>query len=222
MSPCEKLGYKVGDKFLFSEKGVESWKRPHDMIITLIEDDDSQIPLFRFDDENDEHYVALENVYKLEDDFRVGDTVKIVRKIESNHKHGMGFGKKWGNSWVDNMDRYLDKTMTIASIADNGVCFVEDNYYSFPLASLQLVGRDNKNKDADPSDTDKTLADILTPPQNVFEVFKEFADDCADNYDVLLIVKRDSYALEFDHYEWAGDSETIIKTINLLRQLHLA
>lgn len=79
MTPCEKLGYKVGDKFTFVEglppAGIESATGFQcDQTITLHLDDGSAVPLFSGENTKYQHadgkpgaFVALGLLTKVED-----------------------------------------------------------------------------------------------------------------------------------------------------------
>jgi hypothetical protein len=70
--------------------------------------------------------------------FKVGGKVKIVRKVETHDKDGMGVGKEWMNSWNRSMKDYIGQKGRIESITDHGVS-LEDTSYSWPLAALELL-----------------------------------------------------------------------------------
>lgn len=68
-------------------------------------------------------------------EFKVGDKVKIVRKVEGKYG-GMGHGKDWHNSWVSTMTRSIGKTDEITDITDNGVSLKGEGF-GWPLAALE-------------------------------------------------------------------------------------
>lgn len=78
-------------------------------------------------------------------DFRVGDTVKIVRLEEEEAPNGMGDGKVWQNAWAPAMDQTIGFTYEINDIDENGVHFVSDedhdNWYAYPLSALENLSR---------------------------------------------------------------------------------
>lgn len=64
LTPCEKLGYKVGDKFVMtSNEGVKGFNIGDEIV--LIGDDDSQCPKFFSHCVNDCRYILLDNVQKM-------------------------------------------------------------------------------------------------------------------------------------------------------------
>ena len=71
MTPCEKLGYKVGDKFIVVDKSGEMF--PPNTIVTLNYDDGSAAPLFsgsscRYDlAKGGGAYMNLQRVKKIDD-----------------------------------------------------------------------------------------------------------------------------------------------------------
>jgi len=67
--------------------------------------------------------------------FRIGDTVRVVRKVES-HSYG------WRNSWVTEMDKTVGRIGTILDINDGGVAvdISEINIiYGFCVFSLEKI-----------------------------------------------------------------------------------
>jgi hypothetical protein len=76
---------------------------------------------------------------EMTQEFKIGDRVKVVRKVPSNDPNGMGCGLQWCNSWNDSMDEFIGKEGVIDhfvpynSGANLGGCF------SFPISSLELV-----------------------------------------------------------------------------------
>lgn len=61
MTPCEALGYKVGDVFIYINDDMHC---PEGMELTLFKDDDTNCPLFK-DNDGDIHCCMLEDVEKL-------------------------------------------------------------------------------------------------------------------------------------------------------------
>jgi len=75
MTPCQKLGYNVGDKFVVIIDNPKRYNFTKGSIITLYADDGSVLPLFKSIIGGDEFYISLEDVEKI------GDTNKYVRTI---------------------------------------------------------------------------------------------------------------------------------------------
>jgi hypothetical protein len=69
--------------------------------------------------------------------FKVGDKVKIVRKVETHDKNGMGLGREWKNCWNPAMDGLIGESGKIGNITDQGA-WVDDVSYYWPLSSLEL------------------------------------------------------------------------------------
>lgn len=78
-------------------------------------------------------------------ELKVGDRVKVVRKVEGYHPDGMGPGEEWLNSWIPSMDDAIGKTATIVEIdlvtgyslrSDELSCWDD---YDFPLLALERV-----------------------------------------------------------------------------------
>lgn len=74
MTPCEKLGYKVGDYFLVVNPGAFT----AGSIIQMCHDEDDGVPAFsliqgnsRYGSEERPHYVALKRVRKLSPEERI-------------------------------------------------------------------------------------------------------------------------------------------------------
>ena len=66
---------------------------------------------------------------------KVGDRVRVVRKVESN-------SDGWNNTWeAPEMDQYINngRVYTIARISDMGVRFEEDDGYGWPVSALELA-----------------------------------------------------------------------------------
>lgn len=89
MTPCEKLGYKVGDRFEANGSSVFC----DGTILTLVKDDYSAIPLFevvdsRHDRKGREGYCSLENVTKIshtKTQLRPGDYVSTEGMTEEQY-----------------------------------------------------------------------------------------------------------------------------------------
>ena len=75
MTPCQKLGYNVGDKFVVIIDNPKRYNFTKGSIITLYEDDGSDFPLFKSIVGDDEFYASLKEIEKIE------DTNKYVRTI---------------------------------------------------------------------------------------------------------------------------------------------
>lgn len=77
LTPCEKLGYKVGDKFVMTEsESVEGFKLGDEVV--LIEDDGTQSPKFFSKSVNDDLYVRLDNVQKVDKESAKDESVKAI------------------------------------------------------------------------------------------------------------------------------------------------
>lgn len=63
--------------------------------------------------------------------FKVGDRVKVIRKVTQENG--------WGNSWCPDMDYYIGKIYTIKTIDQYGVLLGDKWNYGFPFGSLELV-----------------------------------------------------------------------------------
>lgn len=74
--------------------------------------------------------------------FKVGDTVKIVRKVEDNYKG-------WKNNWAYDMSRNLEKVSTIKSISSRGI-YLYNLAYGYPAHSLELVSSVEETTNDDP------------------------------------------------------------------------
>lgn len=70
--------------------------------------------------------------------FKIGDKVKVVRKVETHSFDGMGEGIEWGNSWTSKMNDSIGKTFIIRSYyPQGGYSFVGD-INEYPEAALEL------------------------------------------------------------------------------------
>lgn len=63
---------------------------------------------------------------------KVGDKVKVVRTALSKENG-------WGNAWVTDMDESVNKEFTIRKISEDGIRFVEDDYFAYPYFILEKV-----------------------------------------------------------------------------------
>lgn len=82
--------------------------------------------------------------------FKVGDKVKVVAFVPSNHFLGMNGTDLetdlWRNSWTNEMDSYVNngEIYTIKKIIHSGVYFVEKPRYGFPALALKLANKKRK------------------------------------------------------------------------------
>jgi len=87
-------------------------------------------------------------------EFKVGDTVRVMRQEEDDAPNGMGDGIPWENSWIGgtveqslkgeyktDMDAFLGLEFVIEDIDFYGVTFEDSSgyAYAFPLSSLDKV-----------------------------------------------------------------------------------
>ena len=75
MTPCQKLGYNVGDKFVVIIDNPKQYNFTKGSIITLYADDDSDFPLFKSIIGGDEFYISLEDVEKIRDTNKYARTI---------------------------------------------------------------------------------------------------------------------------------------------------
>ncbi len=66
MTPCQKLGYNVGDKFVVLIDNPKRYNFTKGSIITLYADDDSDFPLFKSIVRGVKLYISLEDLEKIE------------------------------------------------------------------------------------------------------------------------------------------------------------
>lgn len=80
MTPCEKLGYKVGDRFVVIRPELVTGGMSAGDIIILHRDDGSSMPLFRKEGEDYAHdcgYLeAIKPLRKLDNTLKTGDTIE--------------------------------------------------------------------------------------------------------------------------------------------------
>lgn len=94
MTPCEKLGYKVGDKFIVLVKDEAAVGFTQGQTVTLAKDDGSSNPLFRGKNtiRNGEAYLSLHKVKKIEgqSDMNKDFTKDMLRTgMRVVHRNGM-------------------------------------------------------------------------------------------------------------------------------------
>ena len=78
MTPCQKLGYNVGDKFVVIIANLKRYNFTKGSIITLYEDDGSDIPLFKSIPGGEILYISLEGIEKIEDTNKYARTIHGV------------------------------------------------------------------------------------------------------------------------------------------------
>lgn len=96
-----------------------------------------------------------------EQEFQVGNVVRVMRQVEDFDPNGMGNGVAWENTWVgiggeagDNspvgMNKMLGMTGIIEDIAAEGVEFEGSGQlsYLYPLASFDFISATKQVKDA--------------------------------------------------------------------------
>ena len=66
--------------------------------------------------------------------FKVGDKVKVARKLSQGIYTLLGFA----NAWTEGMDRCVGKEYTIVEISERGI-YLEDCIYFYPPSCLDLV-----------------------------------------------------------------------------------
>mgnify|MGYP001232478946 CR=1 FL=1 len=62
MTPCQKLGYNVGDKFVVIKEDILA----KGSIVTLYKDDGSDLPIFKSIVGGVEFYISIEEIEKIE------------------------------------------------------------------------------------------------------------------------------------------------------------
>lgn len=105
MTPCEKLGYKVGDEFEFTGDSHHGYRRGE--TVTLIKDDKSQAPWFKCGTRN--HCAYLHDIKPLRITLRPGDYVSTEGMTKDQYhavaRAFMGAGaSKFGDE--DKRDRW--------------------------------------------------------------------------------------------------------------------
>lgn len=163
MTPCEKRGYKVGDRFrVIRPDNQEEFSIGS--IVELSYDDGSSCPKFdliegscRYEDgvntkkgaytsldyveplketnmTLEDAYLTLHNACGIE----VGDTVKVLRKAETDE---MG----WNNSWTTSMNKSIGKEFKVLRDANKRGFEISDSFgLSYPFFVLELVKKAEK------------------------------------------------------------------------------
>jgi hypothetical protein len=76
-------------------------------------------------------------------EIKVGDVVRVVRKVKSQAADGMGEGKEWGDYWVSTMDDWVGLECIVQRVNafDGYTLFTEvrEHSFYFPLAAIELV-----------------------------------------------------------------------------------
>ena len=78
MTPCQKLGYKVGDRFVVIIDNLKQYSFAKGSIITLYKDDGSDFPLFKSIVGGAELYMPLEEIEKIRDTNKYARTIHGV------------------------------------------------------------------------------------------------------------------------------------------------
>jgi hypothetical protein len=69
---------------------------------------------------------------KPDNEIKVGDFVKVLRKVES-------YSEGWGDEWVTEMDEYVGNAYYVSKVGENGVPSVLLNDWHFPQFVLEKV-----------------------------------------------------------------------------------
>lgn len=134
MTPAEKLGYKVGDKF----RVIGGNDFPIDTLVTLKIDDATHMPKFERED-RDTKWIKLSNVEPYEDyqnltDLEVGDTVRCISENKSK------IGGKGGAGWKAGKEFVISSTRSV----ENGkVYFPEGSGFGVYSDAVRLVKKKN-------------------------------------------------------------------------------
>jgi len=103
---------------------------------------EENIPRLFGEEDKKKSYQERQDEWIRDHGLKKGDKVRVVRKAV-NHESG------WDTSWLDNMDKYIDKVVTIKQIdADGGIRLLYGMHsYYFPYFVLEPV-KDDKLKEA--------------------------------------------------------------------------
>jgi hypothetical protein len=72
-------------------------------------------------------------------EFKVGDKVRVARKVETDDPNGMGEGKPWDNAWVSEMSYLIGSVAEVEEIDPALGVILSGSYYLYPLAALELI-----------------------------------------------------------------------------------
>jgi hypothetical protein len=72
-------------------------------------------------------------------EFKIGDRVKVVRKVPSNDPDGMGIGCIWGDNWIDEMDEAIGMSGVVEWFCTRSRGIDIGLGYNFPSSSLKLI-----------------------------------------------------------------------------------
>lgn len=101
-----------------------------------------------------------------ENDLKVGDYVKIIRKV--NDKDGF-----WNATWIDEMDDYVDKTLKISKIIESKGYITLENNCIYPYFVLEKV-EPPKPKYVPFESKEEFIAAYI----DAVPIFKAVDDDC--------------------------------------------
>lgn len=93
-----------------------------------------------------EKYIAAEKAFIANFDLKVGDTVKVLRKVKD--KEG-----GWDNVWdEDDMDDSIGEELTIESFSIHAHGITLSNFFDYPYFCLELVSPSNITIELDSGD----------------------------------------------------------------------
>ncbi len=134
-------------------------------------------------------------------EFKVGDKVKVVRKVEQEDG--------WGDDWVFNMTDSINLTGEVINVSKTQgvrVQFDDDYYWNFPPSSLELVQEEEQSSESftEYNVVSKPKHYMLFPEKNieVRHLMKVLADRLSSNlYSSMFIsdyIQMQQYLLRFD------------------------
>ena len=228
-TPCEELGYKVGDKFVV--EGSYLFKDGTELY--LVFDDDTTWPCFSIINkelsssdimhvDGISAFIPLDEVIKVSStttptqyQFKKGDKVKVVKKCSS--RTNCHYGEKWECVWVSAMDGIVGEVGEVIEIYDKvrdevtGIC-VDFEYirWNLPSDSLELVVEDTI------ADTQPDAIELMNAASEEISKFGDMVDSwlakAEDKPQELLLDKFYKFKEELSYHSAVlvvGDSITL-------------
>lgn len=104
-TPCEKLGYKVGDKFRVTDS---IYKIPKDWVLILVEDDGTDDPLFRT------LFKVRDNKYYVQSHILLSHVEPYIEEMEKTYNNTIKFNpeslrriREYGHNIIEEETMYL-------------------------------------------------------------------------------------------------------------------
>jgi hypothetical protein len=123
--------------------------------------------------------------------FQRGDRVKVLRASTKEEDRG----GKWNNSWVDDMNKNIDKVFTVRSASNTGIRFHEVGfgYPWFCLEKVEVETTPNKveTKPKVVNRPQKTIINVVLQPNDRVRFDGVECRTAIDNYGTAYFIQKD-------------------------------